>query len=73
MYFCVKQRDFEGFLIPVRKPPRQVNVGCCNLLQMTNDCLSVDSGLLQIDVGKIDKKNHMGLRDLFVLSGGPSG
>ena len=53
MYFCVKQRDFEGFLIPVRKPPRQVNVG------------------------KIDKKKSYGLkggsRDLFVLSGGPSG
>ena len=25
MYFGVKLRDFEGFLIPVRKPPRQVN------------------------------------------------
>ena len=25
MYFGVKLRDFEGFLIPVRKPPRQLN------------------------------------------------
>ena len=24
MYFGVKLRDFEGFLIPVRKPPRQL-------------------------------------------------
>ena len=25
MYFGVKLRDFEGFLIPVRKTPRQLN------------------------------------------------
>ena len=25
MYFGVKRRDFEGFLIPVRKPLRQLN------------------------------------------------
>ena len=25
MYFGVKRWDFEGFLILVRKPPRQVN------------------------------------------------